>query len=171
MSTKPDEIPLNHKLALRLEMACEAFETLRDIITGSIKINVEARPRVPFATIAALAQSFVANTARAHRILEHSKGKLPVPEEKRRAFLATLQKVVDVRDVNEHGFDAINVSSKPKLHNHGGGFVDETSLVIEGPQMIFMGPLNLAETYKVVASMREIAGFASLPQELPPPPK
>jgi hypothetical protein len=50
------------------------------------------------------------------------------------------------------------------MHEHEGGTLDETSMVILGPEKILMGPLNLYQAYLKVDRMRKIAGFSVLPR-------
>jgi hypothetical protein len=112
----------------------------------------------------ALAKSFLFFSARAHRICEHGAGSLHLPREERKLFLAMMRHVVPVRDVNEHGFDP-NAGSEatPSLHFHKleDVMVDQTSLIILGPDKILMGPLNLCDVYRAIDRMRKLAGFAA----------
>jgi hypothetical protein len=77
--------------------------------------------------------------------------------------------LLDVRDVNEHGFDATEIknrkSAKPSMHHHQSesALIDESSMVIFSDQKILIGPLNLYDFYITANAMREIAGFDSLP--------
>jgi hypothetical protein len=79
--------------------------------------------------------------------------------ERERFLKATF--LVDVRDVNEHGYDGDERSEKnrPSMHEREGAMLDETGLMFGGPEKIFIGPLNLYEIYIEVARMRSIAGF------------
>jgi hypothetical protein len=111
----------------------------------------------------ALAKSFVFYAVRARRICEHGQGSLGLDRLERTRFLKGTERLVHVRDVNEHGFDA-NGSSKPSkhLHEEESAVVDETSLTILSDQKVLMGPLNLYDVYVSVARMRGLAGFSSL---------
>jgi len=113
----------------------------------------------------ALAKEFLFNVVRARRIAEHAGDELFVEKTKRRAFVSNLKHVVDVRDVNEHGFDRDSkASSPPRQHMHAndGASVDETSLVILSANKILMGPINLADIFVHVDRMQQLAGFAAL---------
>jgi hypothetical protein len=70
--------------------------------------------------------------------------------------------LVDVRDVNEHGFDAKQSATRPKLHKHDNAYVDEMSLTLASPDEILMGPLNLLNVYTSVERMRQWAGYEPL---------
>jgi hypothetical protein len=152
--------------ALMLEAACEDFETMQRLISGELSIvsrrasrrDWRAAPCVQMA----LAKSFVFNLARARRICEHGASSLTVDRAERKRFLAATAEVLSVRNVNEHGFD-VATDSPPSLHFHAeGGGCDETSLVIDGPDSILMGPLNLAHLHKPTDRMRQLAGFSAL---------
>lgn len=142
-------------LALMLETACRDFETLQRSIGQRGGTGAEM----------ALAKSFVFHVTRARRICEHGAGSLGIDRTERKLFLRATTKVPGVRDVNEHGFDP-GATSKPSMHRHGGNFaaVDETSMIVLGPQNILMGPLNLYDVYLATDRIRKIAGFASLPR-------
>jgi hypothetical protein len=133
----------------------------------------------------ALAKSFVFYLVRARRICEHGAGNLTVNRTERSRFLNGTAAVVDVRDVNEHGFDAKSAKvmqrrtgsedgssrrkiSMPSLHTHTEecAILDETSMIILGDKKILMGPLNLYDVYIPADRMRQLAGFKSLPAHL-----
>ncbi len=174
------EISAASAFALMLETACQQFEVLLLMVQNKIQLS-SAEQRIPPANCVdaafaqsrisrpegcirmALAKSFVANTIRARRICEHGAEHLAVERLERRRFLKATEGVLQVRDVNEHGFDA-NVASAagPKMHYQHGGYTDETSMAIFGPDKILMGPLNLCNVYPSVARMRDRAGFSSL---------
>jgi hypothetical protein len=158
-----------------LESACEDFEFLGALIKREISIEVRHDPPVQMSRSAqlraghriqmALAKSFLFFSVRAHRICDHGAGSLHLPREERRLFLATTLCIVPVRDVNEHGYDANAKSeSTPTLHFHEleDAMVDETALVVLGPERILIGPLNLCDIYRAVDRMRKLAGFAAL---------
>lgn len=121
----------------------------------------------------ALAKSFVFHIVRARRICEHGASSLKVDRIQRRAFMQDTAGVLSVRDVNEHGFDVGGAVrgklSKPSIHEHRneGILVDETSMVVLGDQKIIMGTLNLYCLYVPTNIMRNLAGFMSLPLEVP----
>jgi hypothetical protein len=164
--------------ALFIETACEEFRILDSLIEGKTKI-VTSDPRdfrTPGSIQMALARSFVFDVARAYRICEHGRVLEGNPGE-RKSFLKYIKdiKLVEVRGVNEHGFDAGNAKrgrqkhSKPCTHAHDLEGVrigiDETSLFI-GKGKVLMGPLNLYDVYERVEKMRQIAGFTSCRSEL-----
>lgn len=161
----PHDLTAATKFALRLETSCRAFETLRAIIKGSLVLidaQGEQQLQATAAIRMALAQEFIANAARARRVLDTAKAEIPISKEARKSFLSETASVVDVRDVNEHGLDNRHVKSKPTMHDHGEGSVDEFSLAVFGPDQILMGSLNLVDVYTVVAEMRDLAGFQAL---------
>jgi hypothetical protein len=158
--------------ALLLETACQEFETLQALIRQEICFVEPSEPRGRVvvlrarATIGmALAKSFLFNANRANRVCSKNKSQLSLDRQHRDDFLRATKPLTDVRDVNEHGYDGDKRSekSKPSMHAQVGGLLDETSLVIAGPDQILMGPLNLSEIYIAVARARAVAGFASLP--------
>jgi hypothetical protein len=112
------EISIATGFALMLETACEDFEILQRMIRHEIKLvsgngieDHRAYPRIQMA----LAKSFLFNLGRAHRICEHGAGSLTIDRAERTRFLKATAAVVDVSDVNEHGFDgkaAGNVQSR-----------------------------------------------------------
>jgi hypothetical protein len=178
---KPEPIAPAKAFTLLLEAACEEFEVLQLLIRNEIQVtfsqpgNAPTDNRIMFRRARAgaciqmaLAKSFVANVIRAHRICEDGAQYLTVDRDERRRFLKTTPGVRQVRNVNEHGFDVSgNEESKPSMHHHeleslGSAAVDETSMIISGPEKILMGPLNLFDVYRAVARMRDLAGFASL---------
>jgi hypothetical protein len=86
---------------------------------------------------------------------------LKIDRQERKQFLARTSGALSVRDVNEHSFDP-NTTSPPSLHSHEGGFVDETAMVIDSPELVLMGPLNLFDLYGPTDRMRRLAGFMAL---------
>lgn len=165
--------------ALLLETACAEFECLQRLVTGEVQVQAADQfgaLRAGATIRMALAKAFLFNAARAYRICRHGKGLLKRPRELRGAFLQALEVVVAVRDVNEHGFDAHEVAGKRNdrptahLHVNASALVDETSLMIKGPQQILMGPLNLFDLYGVVRRMTDLAGFHALPMIVSAPP-
>jgi hypothetical protein len=162
--------------ALMLETACNDFETMQRIIRQETRLliaNGQEDLRGPACAQMALAKSFVFHVVRARRICEHGAGLLKVDRSARKSFLQDTMKVLGVRDVNEHGFDAGGAtrgkSSKPSIHHHSdeGALVDETAMVILGDQKILMGPLNLYDVYLPTDCMRSLAGFSSLQAVMP----
>jgi hypothetical protein len=171
MSEQPSD-PKN--FALFIEMACDEFGLFDSLIKEKIQI-VPSDPRNLRATGSiqmVQARSFVFDVARAYRICKHGRFLQNHPNE-RKSFLRYLEKIhfVDIRDMNEHGFEA-GYSKRggrkrktPSTHSHeldGMRFgIDETSLVIWGDKAL-MGPVNLYEVHERVQAMRQLAGFASL---------
>jgi hypothetical protein len=162
--------------ALLLETACGEFETLLKMVRNEIQlVSPSAKPgdfsifRAEATIQMALAKAFLFNANRANRVCSKNKSRLQLDRKIRDEFLRATKPLADVRDVNEHGYDGDKRSEKnrPSLHDQGGGFGDETSLAIEGPHRIMMGPLNLSDIYVAVAKMRSIAGFSSLPPTYP----
>ena len=166
-------------MALLLETASEQFTTLRGLVDGKFLFLMTVNTTSPAAQSdcfralrcvrMALAKEFLFNSARIYRLLEHGNFDLIFSGEQRKRFMVMLKPVVNTRDVNEHGFDAVGSSrgrkiSRPSLHKHDDVNVaaDETSLVVIGPDRILLGPLNLAEIFAAVESMRLIAGYSSL---------
>jgi hypothetical protein len=160
--------------ALMLETACGDFETLQDLIRGDIQLVSGSKGEQDLASRArtirakgkvqmALAKSFVFNAVRAHRICTSRAGSLTLDRLERKRFVKATEPLIGVRHVNEHGFDGD--STKPSMHVQEGGQLDETSLVIDGPDKILMGPLNLATIYTSVDRMRKLAGFSALSDE------
>jgi hypothetical protein len=88
-------------------------------------------------------------------------GSLTLDRLERKRFLKATGLLISVRHVNEHGFDR-GAYSKPSMHVQEGGKLDETSLVVLGPEKILMGPLNLCAAYAAVDLMRKLAGFSAL---------
>ena len=163
--------------ALMLETACEDFEILQDMVRGHLDVAalepsnnapltreerqkafraIRASARVQMA----LAKSFLFNARRANRVCDLNKGTLRLDRIARREFLKATEPLRLVRDVNEHGFDGKDL--KPSMHPQEGGILDETGLVILGPEKIMMGPLNLYDAYCAVDRMRKLAGFNAL---------
>ena len=177
--------------ALMLESACEDFEILQRMIRGEL-ILVSGSGlrdfRAPARIQMALAKSFLFHLVRARRICEHGAGSLKLDRLERTRLLKGTAAVVDVRDVNEHGFDAKTAEdaqrrpdkaagsprskiSKPSMHSHEkeSAILDETAMIVLGDQKILMGPLNLYDFYAPTDRMRKLAGFASLPPAFPLP--
>jgi hypothetical protein len=157
--------------ALMLETACEDFEILQRMIRQEIKLvsgngieHRRASPRIQMA----LAKSFLFNLVRARRICDLGAGSLTVDRAERKRFLNATAAVVNVRDVNEHGFD-VNKISKPSMHSHAkeNAILDETAMAVLGDQKILMGPLNLYNVYVPTDRMRKLAGFRSLRPAFP----
>lgn len=161
-----------------LEVACSEFECLQKLLTQELTLTAQDQFSAwrAYPTIQrALAKSFLFNVVRAYRICEHGKHMMMLPRELWKQFEKEIKPVVDVRDVNEHGFDVHKVpgrkNNRPTLHHHEdiNGAADETSMIITAPNKIIMGPLNLYEVYVVVAEMRKVAGFHTLPPFPIPP--
>jgi hypothetical protein len=158
--------------ALLLETACQEFETLQALIREEIRFAEPSGPEGHIVVLRAgatirmaLAKSFLFNANRANRVCFKNKSQLSLDRKAREDFLRATKPLTDVRDVNEHGYDGDQRSQKnrPSMHEQDGGLLDETALVVFGPDKILMGPLNLLEIYTAVARMRSVAGFASLP--------
>jgi hypothetical protein len=162
--------------ALFLETACSEFETLQALLTGDFHL-VDAGPEPISAKASraagtirmALAKSFLFNANRANRICIKHRSQLSLDRKERVDFLRATNPLSDVRNVNEHGFDGDKRSekNKPSMHEQDGGFLDETSLMIAGPNEVLMGPLNLHAIYTAVARARSVAGFATLARTQP----
>jgi hypothetical protein len=170
----PNHLQPQQAFALLLETACSEFETLQALLSGEIRLvgtsEVEALSfRAKATTQMALAKSFLFNANRANRVCHKNKSQLSLDRQEREDFLRATKPLSDVRDVNEHGYDGDKRSekSRPSMHEQDGGFLDETSLVVFGPDKIFMGPLDLHDIYAAVARMRSVAGFLALPRALP----
>jgi hypothetical protein len=172
------EIDTKTAFALLLEAASKQFKVLQSLIRGELSIVSHPQPgvrgedlcnlRAPTVIQMALAKEFLFNAVRAFRIIEHSSTGLDIARGDRKSFLASLRPIVVVRDVNEHAYDPNKgnrgKSSRPTQHHHVRDSVslDETSLVVSGPEKILMGPLNLATVFEPVEAMRRTAGFAAL---------
>jgi hypothetical protein len=168
--------------ALSLETACSTFATLHDLVAGDLQLiapagvgttstSAAADLRIIGTTVAAarvkaaLAHSFVFYSSRAHRICKENKADLDIDREERKRFLNAIKPVIDVRDVNEHGFDRNSKpKSRPSMHSHGDLWTDELSLGAIEPKRILMGPINLYTVYLAVEHMRKLAGFHTLPR-------
>jgi hypothetical protein len=155
--------------ALMLETACRDFEVLIALVRNDFSITAADQflaMRARGAIRMALAKSLVFNAARAFRICERGAQNLNVPSDERKAFLAAMRPILDVRHVNEHGFDPRpgrrGKNSRPSMHFHhvANVILDEVSLNILGEQRILMGPLNLADFYAPMKHMCALAGFA-----------
>ncbi len=78
-----------------------------------------------------------------------------------------MEPIVDVRDVNEHGYDEVGIKGKPvtrpqaQIHFEGKMSVDETSKITMNGEM-FIGNLKLSDIHDAVEVLRKIAGFSSL---------
>jgi hypothetical protein len=151
--------------AHRLETACLSFKAAGGLLGRQLRIVNERNQediRARADATMALVQSFVFNTRRARRMCEQGASLLHVPREERRRFVHATKILVDVRDVNEHGFDAKQSATRPKLHKHDNAYVDEMSLTLASPDEILMGPLNLLNVYTSVERMRQWAGYEPL---------
>jgi hypothetical protein len=60
----------------------------------------------------ALAKSFLFNANRANRVCLKNKASLAIDRDERERFLSATKPLVDVRDVNEHGYDGDRRSEK-----------------------------------------------------------
>jgi hypothetical protein len=151
--------------AHRLETACLSFKTARRLLGQQLRIvdeRNEEDTRVRADAVMALVQSFVFNTRRARRMCEQGASLPHVPRDERRRFVHATEILVKVRDVNEHGFDAKQSATRPKLHKHDDAYVDEMSVTLASPDEILMGPLNLLTVYPSVERMRQWAGWEPL---------
>jgi hypothetical protein len=177
----PPAISTEMAFALVLESACEDFENLQDLVRGDTRVvsaienQKESRPapfdpkafrfkRAPGRIQMALAKSFVFGARRANRICTHNKAALALERPDRTRFLKATEPLIAVRDVNEHGFDG-DESVRPSMHRQEGGILDETSLMVQGPEKILMGPLNLYTVYMAVDRTRKLAGFLALAEK------
>ncbi len=172
-----NQISTEKAFALLVETASEQFSVLRGLVERKFlfleAVDDESRNgalncfRAAACVQMALAKEFLFNSVRAYRILEHGASELKITREQRNCFKATLATIVSTRDVNEHGFDPTKgprgKESRPTMHHHEADSVllDETSLVILGSDKILMGPINLADVFKCVESMRKVAGFSA----------
>lgn len=161
------ETSIATRFALLLETACEDFEVLQRLIKQETRlisrdggIDYRAASRIQMA----LAKSFIFNVVRARRICEHSQGCLAVDGLERTRFLKATAGALEVRDVNEHGYDTNGRISEPKMHSHAkeSAILDETAMIVLGDRKILMGQLNLYDIYVPTDRIRGMAGFASL---------
>lgn len=171
-----NEEKIRERLALLLEVSCEQFELARAFANREFDVSAPMGTskthlfrRANSTATMALAKEFLFNSRRALRLVEDGKGKLALDRPQRIAFINTLKPIIDIRNVNEHGFDEKSHSGKPiirpKLHKHHDGFiaVDETSMVVDNGK-ILIGPLDLESVYNSIFKLKEIAGFSSLPR-------
>jgi hypothetical protein len=135
-----------------LETACQDFETLQDIIRGSVQVVVPseahwlrnnggfaARARIDMVLLAArarinmaLAKSFLFHARQANRICERNKATIALDRLERHRFLNATKPLTPLRNVNLHGFDGDG--PEPSMHRHPFGIVDEMGLAIVGPE-------------------------------------
>jgi hypothetical protein len=105
--------------ALMLETACGDFEAMQRLIRRETQL-VFSNGQEDFGGRAcaqmALAKSFVFHVVRARRICEHGAGSLKVDRSARKSFMQDTAGVVGVRDVNEHGFDAVGSAFVKAFH-------------------------------------------------------
>jgi hypothetical protein len=178
-----NEIELQSRLdfAGQLELAHQQFRIMLALIEGELVIQTAEAPThptsecsLPFAKpriIQALAKEFIFHVNRIHRMCDHGKTILNIEESNRRAFLAAVKPIVGVRHVNEHGFDlnrgARGRTTRPVMHYHeaDNAQIDETSLIILGPDKILIGPLNLVKIFHHIEVLRNKAGYSSFTQE------
>ena len=177
---KDDESPKKHvpsdtlqlspvsAFALLLGTACEQFETLQSLLSGEIKLMDRSEGgvlrrifyfRADACIRMALAKSFVANVVRARRIIDDGHTFLKVEKHARMAFLAQTKAIIRIRDVNEHGYDVKNNKNRPVFHYRSNSWGDETSLNVDSPNKIFMGPVNLYSICLPTKRMSDLAGF------------
>lgn len=170
--------PPDGAFALHIETACEDFEILQCLISGQLMIRPQVSEimrsptsdlnelrmaaRAPSRIQMALAKSFVFNVRRANRILEFNKHAISLDRPTRKHFLKVSDVLTSIRDINEHGYDGRRTDKKPSLHEHEGVSLDETSLFIQGLDKILMGPVNLAQIYPHIVTVRSNAGFSAL---------
>jgi hypothetical protein len=162
--------------AFMLESACEDFETLQNIIRGSIQLVAQGgapffAQRHPYLRARgvinmALAKSFLFHVRRANRICTQNKAAIALDRLDRLRFLKATGPFTHVRNENEHGFDE-NWTGGLSLHRHQyhGGPFDVRSLIITGPEQVLMGSLNLHDPYLAVSRVRKIAGFPALAEK------
>jgi hypothetical protein len=105
------------------------------------------------AAIAAF-DSMLFECARARRIARDSSANIENLGLDSKEFLGIMDDVAAVRNVMEHWADVINPRTQ-KNHNHvsKGGLkisVDESSIIILGPEEIYKGPLNLYDVYRYI---------------------
>ena len=169
------ETTIQQRLALLLEVACEQFELADKFAKSEITIigpegleNSHRFSRSNSIAMMALVKEFLFSSRRAYRLVEQGKGKLGLDRNVRKSFMAAMEPIVDVRDVNEHGSDEVGKNGeavkRPSTHLHENGrfSVDETSIISNNGK-IFMGPLDCKAIYLEVLKMKEVAGFSSLP--------
>lgn len=173
----PEHFDIKSNLALMLEIACEQYEMAANLIAGRMRVvNVSASEiqgaRAQSVIVMALAKEFIFNARRAERIIDQGKAHLQLDRVRRKQFLKKMKAIISVRDINEHGFDIEGLNGKPvkrpSLHFHGGDqfALDDTAMIISNNE-IYIGPLKLSEIYSLVAEMRNLAGFSSLPKPNP----
>jgi hypothetical protein len=185
MGKPATEISVQQAFALLLETACRDFEILLAFVEGELQVldpkvnsvapvkpedsqkafRIAHAPWVAQSVIMmALAKAFLFSARRANRVCTSNARSLRLDRIERKLFLTATQRVTAVRDVNEHGFDGSGSKVKRSMHAQDGGTLDETSLMINGPRKILMGPLNLVHIYQAVDRMRKLAGFGAIPR-------
>lgn len=160
-------------LAILLETASEQFKIGQRIITNDIEIKFDDKKNIDetllyyrskFTIINALFKEFLFNCVRARRICEKGSGVLGILDEDLDKFVKSLSDLTPVRNVNEHGFDLKDNRTKPKIYTHSQNLysLDDTSLIILGPEEIYMGPVNIFQKFKIIEQMISVSGFLSL---------
>ena len=159
--------------SLLISSALGSFEALAGFLNGDLVVmrkaedsNFKPYPFLNFYSV--LAKHFLFEMNRLYRVIEHATNLhscLPLQEqgpfiEARRDFVKKWRCLVNVRNVNEHGFDYKKSGKKasPSLHTHFDGqfALDETSLIILGANEILMGPINLADLYRDVLPLSKL---------------
>jgi len=106
-------------------------------------------------TMRALLNSMLFESARARRIARDAPELVKDCGLDRQEFLDVMNAVADLRNVMEHWTDP----DKPRRREVSGHeirglkiAVDETSIVVIGPEIVLKGPLNLYDVYRFVCS-------------------
>jgi hypothetical protein len=132
----------SQNFADRVRTACSEFEALERLIQLEIKYQSKTRRTKPdrLRAIMSLANSFIFQVNRAHRICKHGIHVLGGHRAERKAFLRYVKNIglVYVRNQNEHGFDPPNAGkghrggTAPIFHelNGIGVSIGEASLVM-----------------------------------------
>lgn len=157
--------------ALMIDTACRDFEAFLAFARGDAWVQSKDEwesSKVMTAATMALAKSFAFNVIRAARICRHGASELPLTREERKELNRIGERVLPVRDVNEHGFDRHRKGGsdpvRPSLHLHEefSAAVDETGLVTLDEHTVLMGSLNLRDVYNEVKPFQVKYGQHSL---------
>jgi hypothetical protein len=120
--------------------------------------------------VTALAHSYVFNVRRMYRIIHGDSYFMgTIDRLARRSFDAHMQEIINVRDINEHGFDPQTSSPRNRIATPyrnpitgleaGSFFQDETGVRYSVPTAeFFMGQLNLTQAHLGVMRMYRTAG-------------
>jgi len=131
--------------------AVHTYETLALIIAGGLVVtSADGKISARMDLMRPLSDAFIFELWRAYRLGKQAEKEIAEAGVDMQSYFDRLKSLDGIRNVTEHYRDAKN-PRQAAIHEHAEGAValDETSLVVLGPEQVLRGDANLFDMYLV----------------------